>query len=314
MTGILTLTLNPALDVSTSAPKVVANLKLRCTPPVREPGGGGVNVSRAIVYLGGKSLLAVAAGGATGDELLALLAVEGFTAERLPVNHMTRESLSVTDDATGGQYRFVMPGPSWSASDCAAVTARMVQLAGPGDLVVPSGSLPPGVPADYPVALSQALAEKGARVLLDTSGAALKAAASTGSGLFALRMDHAEAEGLADKALTKLEEIADFAAQLIEARAAELVQIAAGPRGTIVATRDGRWHCRPPVVKEVSKVGAGDSFVGGFALALSEGRSPLDATAYGVAAAAAAVTTPGTRLCEKAMTDQCYGKVLTQTI
>ncbi len=195
MPRIVTVTLNPALDLSTETAEVRPNRKLRCAPPRRDPGGGGVNVSRAIAKLGGASLCAVAAGGDAGAALLALLAAEGVEARDLGLDLPTRQSLAVTDLASGDQFRFVMPGPVWSAADLDRALALVVGWCAAGDWLVPSGSLPEGVPPDTFPKLGARLAGKGVRMVLDTSGAALVAAAEA-RGLALLRMDDAEAEAL----------------------------------------------------------------------------------------------------------------------
>jgi len=313
MPRIITVTLNPALDLSTETARVTPGIKLRCEPPRADPGGGGVNVSRAILKLGGESLCAVAAGGAAGATLLALLEAEGLQARDLGLALPTRESLSVIEQASGAQYRFVMPGPVWGEEHVAQALARIEGWCAPGDLLVPSGSLPPGVPADVFLDLNERLAARGVRMVLDTSGEALAAAVARG-GLFALRMDDVEADGLAGAVLADVAATARFAASLVAKGVAEIVQVARGSEGTVLATASGRWHCVPPAVEVVSAVGAGDSHVGGFVLGLARGLSTVDACVQGVAAAASAVGTPGTELCEREAVERLVGGVVVREV
>ena len=306
---ILTLTLNPALDLSTETDRVAPGRKLRCATPRADPGGGGVNVSRAIRNLGGRSDTLVAAGGANGAQLLALLRSEGLDPSALPVAAETRISLAVTDLGDGAQYRFVTPGPSWTAPDLQAAADRVAAVARTGDLVVVSGSLPPGAPADWPLALARRLRAARADVLLDTSGAPLAAAAAARDGaVAALRMDDEEAEALTGAPLPDAAATARFAAGLVARGAARVAAVARGAEGSVVADAGGCWLCAPPVVPVLSKVGAGDSFVAAFAMALAEGAPTSEACARGVAAAAAAVTTPDTRLCDR----ETYARLLPQ--
>jgi 6-phosphofructokinase 2 len=300
MTAILTITVNPAVDLSTEAPAVIPDRKLRCSAPRVQPGGGGVNVSRAIANLGGVSRTLLAFGGPTGMALTNALRAEGLDVRGLGVDHPTRQSLSVRDAANGLQYRFMMPGPDWTESDCATARSAILQALEPGALVIPSGSYPPGLPDAFFVDLNRNVAAAGGRIILDTSGSALRAAARTDTGLFALRMDHEEAQELSGARLKRLDDIADYASWLHRDTGSRIVMIAAGAMGTVIVTPDWRGLLRPPVVVPVSKVGAGDSFVGGFALALSRGDDPVSACAWGVAAAASAVTTPDTDLCDRA--------------
>jgi len=111
MKTIVTMTMNPAIDKSSSVDHVVAERKLYCKPPLFEPGGGGVNVSRAIKKLGGESMLLYPAGGLTGKRLQELLDKEGLNHRPFPIEGVNRESLVILEESTGQQYRFGMPGP-----------------------------------------------------------------------------------------------------------------------------------------------------------------------------------------------------------
>ncbi|AJE48313.1 1-phosphofructokinase family hexose kinase [Celeribacter indicus] len=299
MAEILTITLNPTVDLSTSTPEVSAGPKLRCTTPLADPGGGGINVSRAIRFLGGHSTAFTAVGGETGALLLRLLAKEGVRFTAFSVTGDTRQSIAVTSEATGEQYRFVMPGPSWSDEMVDTSLTAIRQAAPEGGIVVLSGSQPPGVPLDYPARLSRLLEAAGVQLFLDTSGKPLHELARHPANPFVLRMDDVEAEDLAGRPLPTRADTADFASGLVAGGVARNVIVARGADGSTLATAEGRWHaCRPIRPEEVvSAVGAGDSFVGAFCIALSRGDSLHDALCYGTAAASAAVLTAGTQLC-----------------
>lgn len=310
MQDILTVTLNPALDLATSTPHVSAGPKLRCTAPSLEPGGGGINVSRAILHLGGGSRPLVALGGATGESIAELLAREGLSLIRAAAPGETRQSIAVTDQGTGGQYRFVLPGPVWSERDVAGFADTTLAHAQVGGFAVLSGSLPPGFPPDWMPRLAGQLRAKGTRAIADTSGAPLDSLAQAkGAPVFVLRMDSAEAEELAGRALPRREDSAAFARSLVQSGAATHVVIARGPDGSVSAGPDGHWHAEAADVPVRSKIGAGDSFVGGFTMALAQDASVPEALRAGAAAASAAVMTDGTELCRKedadALRDVC---------
>ncbi|MBF9028812.1 1-phosphofructokinase family hexose kinase [Rhodobacterales bacterium HKCCE3408] len=309
MTEILTITVNPALDLSTTARAVIPDQKLRCTAPQVHPGGGGVNVSRAITNLGGSSHTLIAYGGATGEELVRLLREEGLEPESLGIDYPTRQSTTVFDSATGLQYRFMMPGPDWTEADCIKAHDAIIAAVKPGALVIPSGSLPPGMPMDFFLDLAPEIAALGGRMILDTSGAALEHAAATKAGLYVLRMDLAEARELSGRNLVGVDEIAALASDLRQKTGAEIVMVAAGAQGTVIACEGWRGLTRPPVVVPRSKVGAGDSFIGAFALSLTRGEDPVTACAWGTAAAASAVTTEGTELCSRTETERFFSQV-----
>ncbi|OOY21599.1 sugar kinase [Thioclava sp. DLFJ5-1] len=302
MTSILTITLNPTVDLSIETPEVAPERKLRCTRPLTDPGGGGLNVSRAIAALGGNSTAFVALGGTTGDRVMRLLAEAGIAVFPFPAPGETRMSLTATDQSTGAQYRFVMPGPDWGARDVAKALSRIARAAPEGGIVVLSGSQPPGVPEDFPARLATKMARTKARLFLDTSGEALhQLMESEAKPADVLRMDELEAEGLAGRKLPERRDSADFAQSLVQRGLAHAVIVARGADGNVLATKDARWFAVAPKVDVVSKVGAGDSFVGAFTLALSRGKSFREALQQGAAGAAAAVTTPATDLCSAAM-------------
>ena len=108
--GIVTLTINPAVDASTSVKKLAPFTKMRCAPARRDPGGGGINVARVLGRLGIAASAIYTAGGATGQLLGALVAREGVQGLMVPVQNETREDLTVFDETTREQFRFVFPG------------------------------------------------------------------------------------------------------------------------------------------------------------------------------------------------------------
>ncbi|RMD94506.1 MAG: 1-phosphofructokinase family hexose kinase [Alphaproteobacteria bacterium] len=309
-TDILTITLNPAEDFATSAPGIRPDEKLRCAEPHVDPGGGGINVARAVRMLGGQATALIAIGGARGARVLQLLALEGVPTVAFQGPGETRLSFSVTDAATGAQYRFVMPGPAWEEEDVARGLVSIDQAIGDGTLVVLSGSQPPGVAKEFPSILAEHVRGRGARLIVDTSGPALMhLARAPHETVFCLRMDSAEAESLAGRRLPDRADSAAFASELVARGVAKNVIVARGADGSVLANAEGRWHAIAPPVTVVSKVGAGDSFVGAFSLWFARGESVQEALRAGVAAAAAAVASEATRLCERSLTEALLQQV-----
>jgi 6-phosphofructokinase 2 len=178
----------------------------------------------------------------------------------------------------------------------ARVFTLLRATARPGGLSVISGSQPPGVPVDFPAQLAASMPES--RVVLDTSGATLaEAVRHPIPGLEVLRMDGEEAEGLVGRTLPTREDTAAFAQSLVNAGVAKMVIVARGADGNVLATADSRIFAKAAKVKVKSTVGAGDSFVAAFVLALSRGQTGAEALAMGSAAASAAVMTDATQLC-----------------
>lgn len=303
MSNILTVTLNPALDLSTSAPHVVPEDKLRCAEVSRDAGGGGVNVARAIGILGGRAKAFVALAGHVGAAYRDILAGETLDPVIFDIPGDTRQSFSVIDEGTQAQYRFVMPGPRWTPELAQAAIEAIASATPAGGYVVLSGSQPPGVPVHFPTNLAPEIEERGARLILDTSGPPLHALMGVGSARnHVLRLDGGESAELAGRKLANPGEVADFAASLIDRGVAEMVVLALGPDGSVLATRAGRWHARTRDVPVRSRIGAGDSFIGAFTLALAGCALPHEALVQGCAAASAAVMSDATDLCTRADT------------
>ena len=147
MTKIYTLTLAPSLDSATQTPQIYPEGKLRCSAPVFEPGGGGINVARAVTFLGGKATAIFPIGGATGEHLAALLADEQVPIETVETRDWTRQNLHVHVAASGEQYRFVMPGAALTDDEFRRLEEKVLTI-DPGSLLVISGSLPPGISVD----------------------------------------------------------------------------------------------------------------------------------------------------------------------
>jgi 6-phosphofructokinase 2 len=190
----------------------------------------------------------------------------------------------------------MLPGPVWTDADQDRVFMLLRAAGKPGGFAVISGSQPPGVPMDFPAKLAASMA--GMRVVLDTSGAALTQAVTHPiPGLDLLRMDGEEAEALAGRTLDTRADTADFAQSLVARGVAKKVVVARGADGSVLADASQRIFAKAPKVTVNSKVGAGDSFVGGYILALARGQSDAEALAQGVAAAAAAVMSAATELC-----------------
>lgn len=298
MREILTVTLNPALDLATSAASVRPGVKLRCGPETAEPGGGGVNVARAITQLGGSARAMIALGGPTGASLGALLDQRDLDVIAIKAPGETRHSFAVTDEASGAQYRFVLAGPSWSAEQLDEMLDHIDQHAAPDAFVVLSGSMPPGAQIGFVPRVCAKLGNR--RVFVDTSGSHLKAQASGPQPAPAvLRMDSHEAQDLSGLPLESRQDSATFAETLRARGAGGMVIIARGADGSVMAEPGGLWHVTAANDHVVSAIGAGDSFVGGFVKGLAAGLPPQEALRQGAAAASAAVLSEGTQLCRQ---------------
>jgi 6-phosphofructokinase 2 len=299
---IVTLTVNPTVDKSCTVEHVEPDRKLRCSPPGHEPGGGGLNVSRAIQKLGGASRAIWASGGITGELLDRLLSDEQIDHRPVPIERMTRQNLIVFEQSSDRQFRFGMPGAELSEDEIDRVLDAVRE--NNGDYLVASGSLPPGVGDDFFRRVAQVAADNDSRFIVDTSGDPLKQALEVGAWL--IKPNVRELCQLVGCELDSDDQIRDAAQRVVHEGKAEHVVVSLGAGGALLATRDDVQRINSPTVPIRSRVGAGDSMVAGIVLHHSRDHDVLDATRFGIAAGAAAVMTPGTALCCREDTERLF--------
>jgi 6-phosphofructokinase 2 len=311
MKTIVTMTLNPAIDKSASVDHVVAERKLYCKPPRFEPGGGGVNVCRAIKKLGGKSLLLYPAGGLTGKRLQELLDEEGLDHRPLPIVGMIRESLVILEESTGQQFRFGMPGPKLKKNEWESFLQKLAVIDPSPDYVVASGSLPPGAPPDFYAQVARIGKKKGTKTVVDVSGKALEEALE--EGVFLIKPNVREFRELVGEDIKEESQIKAEAQKMVKSGRCEVLVISLGAAGALVVSEEFAEHILPPTVPIVSKIGAGDSMVAGIVLSLARGKPLRESVLFGVAAGSAAVMTPGTELCRREDAERLYESIITGT-
>ena len=304
MKTIVTMTMNPSIDKSSSVAHVVAERKLHCNPPRFEPGGGGVNVSRAIKKLGGESILFYPAGGMTGAKLQALLGREGLDHRSFPIEGWIRESLVILEESTGRQYRFGMPGPELQKDEWEQSLDLLSKVEPAPDYLVASGSLPPGVPADFYARAARIGRNRGAKVIIDVSGEALREAVT--EGVYLIKPNLREFGQLVGKEVRETPQIMAAARDMVKSGRCEVLVISLGAAGALMVSKEISEQILPPNVPIVSKVGAGDSMVAGITLSLALGKRLWESVLFGVAAGTAAVMTPGTELCRREDVTRLY--------
>ncbi|TKI05609.1 6-phosphofructokinase II [Martelella alba] len=304
MTPITTLTLAPSLDSATTTDRMYPEGKLRCSAPVFEPGGGGINVARAIVHLGGQATALFPIGGPTGRHLAELLQAEGVDIDPVESADWTRQNLHVHVESTGEQYRFVMPGAHLTDQEFATFEHRLAAL--PRDsLFVISGSLPPGIGVENLQHLLKTAQSQGLRCVIDSSGPALAACLAVGN-LALVKPNQKELAEMVGHSLDDPQSVKQAASDIVAHGGAERVVVSLGPQGALVADHDQTLQIVPPPVKKLSTVGAGDSMVGAMTLKLAEKADLLEMARYGVAAGSAATLHKGTRLCTRDDTLRIY--------
>jgi 6-phosphofructokinase 2 len=310
MERIVTLTMNPSLDISSSLEHVIADRKLRCNSPRYEPGGGGINVSRAIKRLGGDSFALFPAGGTFGQMLHHLLDQEEVQHYPILIEEPIRENITILEESNGRQFRFGMPGPMLRETEWKRCIGTLAALDPKPDYVVASGSLPPGAPEDFYAQLAQIAQQFQIKLIVDTSGEPLRLASQ--SGVYLLKPNMNEMQSLAGREIKNELELEGTAREIIEKGKGEAIVISLGAGGALLVSKEGCEHVRAPTVPIKSRIGAGDSMVAGIVLSLANGKSLGDAVRFGVAAGASAVMTPGTELCRRDDTERLYDQIMVQ--
>jgi len=293
---IVTLTMNPALDIATSVDVVRPTQKLRCSGTRYDPGGGGINVARIARVLGGSVFAVFPAGGSHGGHVTALLDAAGVAFAAIPIAGATRESLTVNEISTGEQYRFVLPGPELTAREQECCMRELRMAARSAEFVVASGSLPPGVPDDYYQQVADMCGQLGARLILDTSGGGLR---RVSSGVFLLKASLRELRECVGRPLVDEAEQVAAAHELIDGGRAEVVLVSVGSEGALLVTRHASQRFSAIPMPIGSGVGAGDAMVAAITVGLSRGWTLVTSVGFGIAAGAAMLMTPGTAPCER---------------
>ena len=291
---VVTLTMNPALDLSTAVAEVVPFTKLRCGTMRRDPGGGGINVARLVIRLGGLANAIYPVGGPVGVLLERLVMAEGVESHSIPISGDTREDFTVFERKTGNQFRFVTQGPQLTDTEWKNCLDAFANAAAHAAYAVVSGSLPPGVPDRFFATAAQKLKSLGVKFALDTTGEGLKAALTEPIALVKPNQrEFAEYLGLASP---NADALLAAARALVAKGRIEAIALTLAEEGAVLVTRDRAWRAQAPKIEAVSTVGAGDSFLGAMIWSLTAGQDWPDAFRMGVAAGSAALLSPGTDL------------------
>ncbi|WP_439504520.1 1-phosphofructokinase family hexose kinase [Sediminibacterium sp.] len=306
MANIVTITLNPALDKSITVPELVPEKKLRALSSKVEPGGGGINISRALKKLGVASKAIILSGGYTGKTLEALLAKEQVDFTAIETEGDTRENFVVFDEDKKLQYRFGMPGESVSSNELGLLMEAIGNCAH-ADYLVVSGSLPPGTSTAVFHEIAIIAEQLNAKLIIDTSGDGLKAAVK--EGLYLIKPNLRELASLVGKDWIDISEVIATARQVIAAGSCKAMAVSMGSEGAMLITATEHFQTVAPKAPVLSTVGAGDSMVAGMLAALTKGWGWEQVLQYGVAAGSAATLHKGTELCSLADTERIFAQL-----
>lgn len=290
--SILTITVNPSLDKSTSFSGLIPEQKIRCAPPHYDAGGGGINVSKAIARLGGTSHCLFTSGGSSGELLQQLVGKEGIETDVIQTKAFTRENLIALEKGSNAQYRFGFPGPELTNEEQQKILEKVAGYK--SGYVVASGSLNEGLSPDFYAHMAKKVAEGGGRFIVDTSGEALSRTLE--AGVYLAKPNVGELAKLAGVERLETDEADDAAREIIEAGKAEIIVVSLGPQGAYLVSKTETHFVPAPNVHKRSTVGAGDSMVGGMVWALSQNKPLKEVLQWGVACGSAATMNDGTQL------------------
>jgi len=306
MSSIVTITFSPCIDQSASIAALIPEKKLQCYAVRSEPGGGGINVARAIKKIGGYATAIFPSGGYTGKHLNHLIEKENVPTSIIEASSETRENIIIFDESSGYQYRFGMPPPELSEhewKECLEALDKIIDV----KFIVVSGRLPPGVPFSVFGLLKKIAARKNAKLIVDTSGDALREAVK--QGVYLIKPNRAELCALAGLDSIENIHIADAARSVIQKYGCEVIVVSLGKDGAVLVSNDEIHQTLAPDVKTISTVGAGDSMVAGIVYSLAKGSDFKHILQFGVACGTAATMNPGTELCHAEDVDNLYSTI-----
>jgi 6-phosphofructokinase 2 len=292
---ILTITLNPCIDKSTRVDQLEPEAKLRCTEVVNEPGGGGINVSKALEKLESDSVALFPAGGHNGDMLCSLLRATSIEFYAIPTSVETRENWIVKETHQNHQYRFTFPGRPVTEDSIHLLLDKIDSFT--AEYIVASGSLPPGVSHDLYGMIVEKAHTIGAKCIVDTSGAALQSLEKKKA--FLIKPNRSELCKLIGIEKIEHDEVPRAARKVIDQDFAEWIAVSMGAEGAWLVSKKEAFFCKAPQVERKSTVGAGDSMVAGITYMFSKGASPEESIRFGVCCGSAATMNEGTQLFKK---------------
>ena len=304
---IATVTLNPSLDRTITVNGLVIDETNRWISTRLYAGGKGIDVSRAIHEMGGKTVAYGFVGGVAGRTVEILLDEEGVPFSFTPIEQETRTNYIISDASTGRQTRIDAPGPRISKREFERFHSKMRRISPRPELMVVGGSIPPGLSGETYYDIISEAKDFGIRCMLDSEGKWLEAGIKAGP--FLVKSNVHETEMLVDREIPDEAAIVEVARSLVGG-GTDIAVITQGKDGIIAATGDEVIKAVPPEVKVKSTVGAGDCLIAGMAIKMARGKQLLEACRLATAMGTACVLTPGTELCHRADVERLLPQIM----
>lgn len=306
-TMILTITLNPSIDISVMVPALIPSEKLRCESYEKEVGGGGINVATGLHRLGLPTDALFFSGGLNGHFIESRLKGEGLVIHPIPIQPETRENITVTDQASLTEYRLVNKGHEIKPADEKLLLKTLNQLKIQPDFLVLSGSHPPGLSDQFVKKIANWAAIHHCKLIVDMPAEPLSEAFKFRP--FLIKPNLKEISQIAGKSSLTVKEAIQTAKEWIAKEYTEIVVISMGAQGAIICDANEEHAIKPPKVKTLSTVGAGDSMVAGLLFKMYERADLKDILRMGVACGTAATVSRGTKLFERELAFKLYDQI-----
>jgi 1-phosphofructokinase len=284
---VVTVTLNPAIDQTVTVSGFVPGRLHRAAECRFQAGGKGVNVASVLADFGVEVIATGFLGGENPDPFESLFASKRIDDQFLRIEGSTRIGIKIVDSRTNVKTDINLPGLSPRPEEIEALLGRVAALAAPERWIVLSGSVPPGIPHSIYATMIDAIHAKGGRVVLDTSGPALRTGVASRPEVMKPNMD--QLGELTGRVLTTPATIREAAESLLD-RGVQLIAVTMGARGAVFVERGRAVLARPPQMQTRKTIGAGDAMVAAIVHARMQGL-PLDDLARAATAAGAHAVT-----------------------
>jgi len=307
-----TITLNPSIDQLITVERLVKDDANRATHVILYPGGKGVNVSKVIRELGGATRAHVLLGGFVGGYWKRLVAGMDIPYTATALEGETRINSVLTDLKDKTQTRISAPGPRVPEKALRLFSKRLLSSRPRPSFWALGGSLPAGMSSDTYARLIHCLqALQGVPCILDTDDDALLK--GVGAKPFMIKPNEFEMQRLTGKKFGSTEDYIPAARELVRC-GIKIVIVSLGKKGALFVTERDVFHAAGVGVSEKSKVGAGDSLIGGVVLGLTRKMTLREAAKLGIAASASAVMREAPRLCRREDIARLVRKVVLRTL
>lgn len=301
---IVTITLNPSIDISVIVPQLIPTEKLRCESYEKEVGGGGINVAKGLHRLEMKTKALFFSGGHNGKFIESRLKDEGIAIKPIHLRPETRENITVTDRTDGKEFRLVNKGAGIKKNHELLLLTALHSLRPKPDHLVLSGSHPPGLSAEFTGKLAKWCSRNNCKLVLDLPGDEL--AKCFAYRPFLIKPSLKEVALVTGKPKLSIPQSVVIAKEWIAKGFAENIVISMGAEGAVICNGKETYRMKPPPVVTMSTVGAGDSMVAGVLYKLAKQAELLDALRMGIACGTAATLHKGTKLFDPKQANKLY--------